>query len=74
MTDHEQPDVASDSAATVAHHDPAAHMDAQTAVSDDDHGHDEPQLGPIDWGAWAYALVGVAAGLLVVLLFWVAAY
>lgn len=61
-----------DSAASVAHHDSATHMDAHTAISDDDHGHAEPQLGPIDWSAWAYALAGAAAALLVVALFWVA--
>jgi hypothetical protein len=47
-------------------------MDAHTALSDDDHGHDEQALGPIDWGAWAVALVSGAAALLVVALFWVA--
>lgn len=61
-----------DSAATVGHHDSATHMDAHTVISDDDHGHAEPHLGPIDWAAWAYALVGAAAGLLVIALFWVA--
>lgn len=59
-------------AASVAHHDTTTHMDAHTAISDDDHGHAEPQLGPIDWAAWAYALVGAAAALVVVALFWVA--
>ncbi len=81
MTDTDRPeepegsdalDAAEDSAASVAHHDDASHMDAHTALSDDDHGHAEPALGPIDWGAWAYALVGAAAGLVVVALFWVA--
>ena len=42
------------------------------ADSDDDHGHAEPKLGPIDWAAWAYALVGAAAAIVVVALFWVA--
>jgi hypothetical protein len=45
---------------------------AHRALSDDDHGHAEPRLGPIDWGAWAYALLGAAAALAVVALFWVA--
>lgn len=49
----------------IAHHDDATHMDAHTTISDDDHGHAEPQLGPIDWRAWGYAVVGAAAGLLV---------
>jgi hypothetical protein len=57
----------------VEHHDPVTHMDTHTAISDDDHGHAEPRLGPIDWLAWGYALVGVAAGLLVVGLFWLKA-
>jgi hypothetical protein len=57
----------------VEHHDPVTHMDAHTTISDDDHGHTEPQLGPIDWPAWGYALVGVAAGLLVVGLLWLKA-
>ena len=57
----------------VAHHDAVTHIDAHTALSDDDHGHAEPVIGPVDWTAWAYAAVGVAAGLLVVALFWVAA-
>ena len=57
-----------------AHADHAAtgHMDAHAVNSDDDHGHAEPRLGPIDWLAWGYAGVGVAAGLLVAWLFWVA--
>jgi hypothetical protein len=53
----------------VAHHDQATHMDAHTAISDDDHGHGEPKLGPIDWGAWLYAAGGFAIGLVVVVLF-----
>ena len=64
MTDH---------ADEVAHHDPATHMDAHSSISDDDHGHAEPRLGPIDWGAWCYALVGFGAGLLVVGVFWLKA-
>ena len=59
-------------ASSVEHHDSATHMDAHTSVSDDDHRHAEPQLGPIDWGAWSYALLGAAAALVVVALFWVA--
>ena len=45
-------------------------MDAHATVSDDDHGHAEPHLGPIDWLAWLYAVVGFAAGLLVVGILW----
>ena len=65
-------DTEDEPAASVAHHDTATHMDAHTVLSDDDHGHAEPVLGPIDWAAWSYALVGVAAALIVVVLFWVA--
>ena len=64
--------VEDDSAAAADHHDAATHMDAHTTLSDDDHGHAEPALGPIDWGAWAYALVGAGAGLVVVAFFWFA--
>ena len=65
-------DLPEDDAASVAHHDPTTHMDAHTTISDDDHGHAEGELGPIDWGAWAVALISGAAGLLVAALFWVA--
>ena len=50
----------------------ATHMDAHAQPGDDDHGHAEAALGPIDWQAWAHALLGVAAGVLVVAAFWVA--
>ncbi|HUG46801.1 MAG TPA: hypothetical protein VMP67_00130 [Candidatus Limnocylindria bacterium] len=40
-----------------------------TALGDDGHGHAEPRVGPVDWGAWAYATLGVLSGLLVVGLF-----
>jgi hypothetical protein len=45
------------------------HQDAHAVLSDDDHGHAEAQLGPIDWPAWGYAVLGVAAGLLIVAFF-----
>lgn len=48
------------------------HMDAHATLSDDDHGHAEEALGPIDWAAWGYAVVGAAAGLLIVVFFWLA--
>ncbi|MEO6350792.1 MAG: hypothetical protein ABIP53_09075 [Candidatus Limnocylindrales bacterium] len=60
------------SAASVAHHDAATHMDAHTSISDDDHGHAQAALGPIDWAAWGYAIVGGVLGLIVVAVFWVA--
>ena len=52
-----------------AHHDPATHMDVHTTLSDDDHGHAESALGPIDWGKWAYAIVGGVCGLVVLAFF-----
>jgi len=61
-----------DAAGAVAHHDAATHVDAHTDLSDADHGHAEPRLGPIDWPAWGYAALGVAAGVIVVALFYVA--
>ena len=61
-----------DSAASVAHHDAATHMDAHTTLSDDDHGHSEAALGPIDWAMWSYGLIGVASAVVVVALFWLA--
>jgi hypothetical protein len=54
----------------VSHHATDSHMDAHTTLSDDDHGHAEPRLGPIDWPAWAYAAGGFAIGLVVAGLFW----
>lgn len=48
------------------------HMDPHTAMSGDDHGHGEPVLGPIDVGGWIYALVGVGAGLIVIVFFYLA--
>lgn len=71
-THHEPTPAERDSAATVAHHDANTHMDAHTVISDDDHGHAEPRLGPIDWAAWTYALIGAVAGAIVIALFWVA--
>ena len=61
-----------DSASSQAHHDSATHMDEHTTLSDDDHGHAEATLGPVDWAVWSYALIGVASALLVVALFWMA--
>lgn len=43
------------------------HVDGHTT---DDHGHHEERLGPIDWAAWGYALLGIAAGLVVVFFLW----
>ena len=62
MTDHD----------AIAQHDAQTHVNAHTALSDDDHGHGEAALGPIDWAAWAYGLLGVAAGALVLIGMWVA--
>jgi hypothetical protein len=68
VTDHTSP---TDHDA-VAEHDPVAHMDTHAALSDDDHGHAESALGPIDWGAWGLALLGAASGALVLACIWVA--
>jgi hypothetical protein len=68
LTDHTAP---TDHDA-VAEHDPVTHMDAHTALSDDDHGHAEMALGPIDWRAWGLALLGAAAGLVVLMCMWLA--
>ena len=60
-----------DAAHPDAAHAAAEHSEAH-ATTDDDHGHAEPRVGPVDWTAWGYAAVGIAAGLLVVALFYVA--
>lgn len=66
-SDHEPTaDPAQDS---IAEHDPVTHMDAHTAISDDDHGHAQSSLGPIDWRAWGLAIVGAAAGVIVLACF-----
>lgn len=49
-----------------------AHADAHAVAGDDEHGHAEPRIGPIDWPAWGFAAVGAAVGLLVVAMFYVA--
>jgi hypothetical protein len=56
-----------DEESAVAHHDPVTHMDKHAALSDDDHGHAETPLGPIDWKAWGYALLGGLGGVAVLL-------
>jgi hypothetical protein len=55
----------------VAHHG-VTHMDAHTTISDDDHGHAEEALGPIDWGAWGLAVLGALSGVVVLAGFWIA--
>ena len=56
----------------VAEHDPVTHMDAHTAISDDDHGHADGSLGPIDWSAWGLAILGGLSGVAVLAGFWIA--
>ena len=56
----------------VTEHDLVTHMDAHTAISDDDHGHAEGSLGPIDWRAWGVAILGGASGVMVLAGFWIA--
>ncbi len=69
-THHEPTTTEPDSAASVVHHDDHTHMDAHATLSDD--GHAETRVGPIDWGAWLYALIGAAAGGIVLVVFWLA--
>lgn len=42
------------------------------AHAEDEHGHAEPRVGPIDWPAWGFAAMGILAGLLVIGMFYVA--
>ena len=72
MSEEVEANHADEAAATVKRRDSSTQMDAHTTLSDDDHGHGDEALGPIDWGAWAVAVVSGAAALLVVLLFWIA--
>ncbi len=65
MTDGHGHTPATEEDDAVAHHDPVTHMDVHTTLSDDDHGHAESDLGPIDWGKWAFAIVGGIGGLIV---------
>jgi hypothetical protein len=48
------------------------HRDAHGDSHGDGHGHGDAALGPIDWGKWAYAILGGIAGLIVVAMFWLA--
>lgn len=57
---------------SIAEHDALTHIDGHTALSDDDHGHAGMALGPIDWRAWGLALIGAAAGVVVLACFAVA--
>lgn len=57
-----------------ATHAPAAHGDAHASAEDahghdDGHGHADEALGGIDWRMWLAGIVGIAAGLAVVLAF-----
>ena len=54
------------------HDDPVTHMDPHAALSDDDHGHTESALGPIDWTKWSYAILGGVGGVIVLIFFWAA--
>ena len=68
MTDH----AAAADRDAVAEHDPDTLMDGHTTLSDDDHGHAEGSLGPIDWGAWGLAILGGLSGVVVLAGFWIA--
>ena len=80
--DHEgaldAPDASHEPTSTpLTHHEPAAaHAEAGDEHADehmsDAHGHADVRLGPIDWAGWGYAAVGLLAGLLVVVAFWLA--
>jgi hypothetical protein len=48
------------------HRDVAAHGEVD---AHDEHGHGASTLGPIDWGTWAYALVGAIGGVIVLAFF-----
>ena len=61
-----------ESSADPAAHHADTHMDTHTALSDDDHGHPGQTLGPIDWRAGGYAIVGGLSGLVVLYFFWLA--
>ena len=52
-----------------AHPDADTHVDVHATSSDDDHGHAEAALGPIDWARWGYAILGAIAGLIVIAFF-----
>lgn len=72
MTDEPKSDVPAGTPESVVHHDAVTHMDAHASLSDDDHGHAEAALGPIDWGAWGYAILGALSAIAVLYFFWVA--
>ena len=61
-----------DEQAADEHHDPVTHTDRHTVLSDDDHGHGEAALGPIDWTLWSYAILGGVGGVIVLIFFWAA--
>ena len=50
---------------------PTAHADehADAAHADDEHGHDEPVVGPVDVPAWAAAIGGILIGVVVAVCF-----
>lgn len=49
-------------------HPPAVESDDGHAQADhDEHGDHAEKLGPVDWAAWGAGIVGVAAGLAVVI-------
>lgn len=53
-------------------HDADAEEREDAHAVESEHGHVEPAVGPVDWLAWGYALIGVVVGLLVLVLFYVA--
>ncbi|HWH36941.1 MAG TPA: hypothetical protein VNT28_04115 [Candidatus Limnocylindrales bacterium] len=51
---------------------PGDHFDEHDSAHG--HAHEEPRVGPIDWSAWSYTLVGAAVAVVLIAAFWVAAY
>jgi hypothetical protein len=71
MTDATRPEQGEHSGHEVTHGDPGG-LPEEAAHPAETHGHEEAALGPIDRQAWGASLLGVAAGLLVCFLLYLA--